>query len=119
MARTPLFALVRRALRRSRRAFDPGRRQVLAAGAAAMALPIVGGAGCSGSATQVPVAIVGGGMAGLHCAFRLKRSGLLASVFEAAGRLGGRVYTDRDTFATPSRQHCELGGELIDTGHLT
>jgi monoamine oxidase len=29
------------------------------------------------------------------------------------------MFTDRATFAQPSGQHCELGGELIDTGHMT
>jgi monoamine oxidase len=121
MARTPLFSLMQRALRRSRpsRPFDPERRRVLLGSAgAALALPLAG-AGCSSAPTQVSVAIVGGGMAGLHCAYRLKQRGLLASVFEAAPRLGGRVFSDRTTFWQPSGQHCELGGELIDSGHVT
>src|SRR4051812_26616488 len=36
------------------------------------------------------VAIVGGGLAGLTCAFRLKQRGIPAIVFEASTRLGGR-----------------------------
>ena len=125
MARTPLLRWIERSLLARRglahRPFDPGRRRVLAASAAgAIALPFLSASsGCSPSPIDVPVAIVGGGMAGLHAAYRLKRRGLLASVFEAAKRLGGRVFTDRDTFAKQSGQHCELGGELIDTGHLT
>ncbi len=62
------------------------------------------------------VAVIGGGMAGLHCAYRLKRKGYYATVYEGANRLGGRMFSDRTTF---SGQHCELGGEYIDTGHVT
>jgi monoamine oxidase len=68
---------------------------------------------------QTRVAVVGGGMAGLHCAYRLKNLGIAATVFEAQSRLGGRMLTDRQTFAAPDAQHCELGGELIDTPHET
>lgn len=65
------------------------------------------------------VGIVGAGMAGLHCAYRLKGLGIVATVFEAQTRNGGRLLTDRTTFADPDGQHCELGGELVDTPHLT
>lgn len=60
------------------------------------------------------IGIVGAGLAGLNCAYQLKKRGLEASVYEASSRVGGRCFTDRETFAP---QHCELGGELIDTGH--
>lgn len=63
------------------------------------------------------IAVVGGGMAGLHCAWRLKESGVLAVVYEASDRLGGRVWSARDLM--PDDQVIELGGELIDTNHLT
>ena len=128
MARTPLFSLVRRSLRQAlqhntatpQRRFDGERRDVLkAAAGAAFSLPFLGASACTPSATRLPVAIVGGGMAGLHAAYRLKARGLFATVFEASQRVGGRMYTDRATFAVPSLQHCELGGELIDTGHMT
>lgn len=62
------------------------------------------------------VAVVGGGLAGLHCAHRLKELGVAVTVYEAQQRLGGRVLSDRNTFAP---LHAELGGELIDTGHET
>lgn len=45
--------------------------------------------------TQDPVVIVGGGIAGLACARRLSRRGLTVQVLEAAGRVGGRIKTDR------------------------
>lgn len=61
------------------------------------------------------VVIVGAGLAGLTCAYRLKRRGILANVYEAASRLGGRCLTRRGFFA--DGQLVERGGELIDTGH--
>lgn len=42
-----------------------------------------------------PVAIVGGGLAGLCCARRLIRGGVDVRLFEAADRLGSRVASDR------------------------
>jgi monoamine oxidase len=65
------------------------------------------------------VAIVGAGMAGVHCAYLLKQAGVVATLYEAQNRIGGRMYSDRNTFASPDGQHCELGGELIDADHTT
>ena len=65
------------------------------------------------------VGIVGAGMAGVHCAYLLKQAGVRAVVYDAQNRIGGRMFTDRTTFALPDGQHCELGGELIDTAHTT
>ncbi len=57
-------------------------------------------------------------MAGLHCAYRLKTDyNVTATIYEASDRTGGRMYSGRDLFA--EGQVCELGGELIDTGHAT
>lgn len=69
------------------------------------------------SGISAKVVIVGGGIAGLHCAYRLGKAGVRADLYEAAKTFGGRMVTDRTTF--PGGQHCELGGELIDTGHET
>lgn len=69
--------------------------------------------------TVQTVGIVGGGMAGVHCAYLLKQAGIRAALYDAQNRVGGRMFTDRTTFAQPDGQHCELGGELIDTGHTT
>jgi monoamine oxidase len=63
------------------------------------------------------IAIIGGGMAGLHCAYLLEAAGVKATIYEASKRTGGRMYTARDMF--PDAQVAELGGELIDSGHLT
>lgn len=61
------------------------------------------------------VAIVGAGLAGLTCAYRLRQAGVKATVFEAGQRLGGRCWTIRGDFA--EGQIAEHGGELIDQGH--
>ncbi len=60
------------------------------------------------------IGIIGGGLAGLHCAFRLNQQGVGADVIEAASRIGGRTFTLRGHF--PDQQMAELGGEYIDTG---
>jgi monoamine oxidase len=64
--------------------------------------------------TPAKVVIVGGGLAGLHCAYRLGLKSVRAEVYEASSTFGGRMQTDRTTFPG---MHCELGGELIDSNH--
>lgn len=44
---------------------------------------------------ELPVVVVGAGLAGLACARELQRSGRRVLVLEAADRVGGRVRTDR------------------------
>lgn len=68
-----------------------------------------------GNATD-DVVIVGAGIAGLTCAWRLRQAGVRVRVFEAQERIGGRMLSLRDHFA--DGQVCELGGELIDSGHV-
>jgi len=43
--------------------------------------------------TQTQVAIIGGGLAGLHAAHLLHRAGISFQLFEARDRLGGRILT--------------------------
>jgi len=64
-------------------------------------------------ATPPKIAIVGAGLAGLTCAYRLKQAGLTAQVYEASSRIGGRCWTIHD-FDPLVGEH---GGELIDQGH--
>lgn len=142
MARTPLIPIFARALQQIRASRALGmplpelveieaerahsRRRFLqgfAAVGAALALPSIANAGdtveaLSAARRQPTVAIIGGGTAGLHCAYRLKKKGIRATVYEATTRTGGRMLSDRTTFAADG-QVCELGGELIDTSHKT
>ncbi|AFH60624.1 FAD-dependent oxidoreductase [Paenibacillus caseinilyticus] len=64
---------------------------------------------------EMNIAIIGGGLAGLTCAYRLKQAGLKAKVYEATERVGGRCWTRRGEFA--EGQIVERGGELINTEH--
>jgi monoamine oxidase len=63
----------------------------------------------------VPVAVVGAGLAGLTCAYRLRQAGIAATVYEASTRTGGRCWTRRGAF--DEGQVAERGGELIDQSH--
>ncbi len=59
--------------------------------------------------------MVGAGLAGLTCAYRLRQAGYSAAVHEASDRVGGRCWTIRGVFA--DGQLGERGGEFIDTAH--
>lgn len=61
------------------------------------------------------IAIVGGGMAGLNTAWKLKKAGLDAKIFEGSDRTGGRIFTARDLLGEGLTT--ELGGEFIDSTH--
>jgi len=133
MARTPLLSALQRSLRIARRSLGSGReaseieardaarvrsrRDFLAAGAAAAA-----SVSLSRCASLAPtsrrgerVIVIGAGIAGLSCAYRLRQAGIAVRVFEAQNRVGGRVSSLRGHF--DDGQVAELGGELIDTGH--
>ncbi len=91
------------------------RRELLvggAAGAITLAFPRR-----ARSASQPTVAIVGAGIAGLSCALELADRGIASTVYEASGRIGGRMFSNTSHFG--DGQVAEWGGELIDTGHRT
>lgn len=76
----------------------------------------------AGAVVQVnaDVGIVGAGIAGLACAYELKRAGCAATLHEASTRVGGRIWSMGGAFAGPVMfpgQVVERGGELIDTPH--
>ncbi|MFP2924108.1 flavin monoamine oxidase family protein [Pyxidicoccus sp. 3LG] len=71
---------------------------------------------------SIRVGIVGGGLAGLACAYDLKRAGILATIHETNDRPGGRVFSLGGAFGGPVSfpgQVAERGGEFIDNGHKT
>ena len=123
MARTPLLAAlqklagdvaVERLEERGQRAVT--RRRLLktsaAIGVGAAAMSVVGPAA---AASGPRIVVIGGGLAGLSATYALRKAGYTATVYEAADRLGGRCWTDRDSWA--DGQLSEHGGELIDQGH--
>jgi monoamine oxidase len=90
------------------------------AGAAGAGLTALGRLTPAARATSQPsIAVVGAGLAGLTCAYRLGRAGYRADVYEASSRIGGRCWSGRaGDPANPFRPFViEHGGELIDQGH--
>src|SRR4051812_33762959 len=112
MARTPLAARLENIVAGHRST----RRELLGAAGAATAAAAVWNPKVAFGATPPRVAIVGGGLAGLTAAYRLKQAGITAQVYEASTRFGGRCWTLRGAFA--DGQVAERGGELIDNNHL-
>lgn len=130
MARTRLFAKLRRIAAHARQAQpeaprrpDGGRfhltRRQLTLGAAQLAAAHALSACAGEDSARRPgnerVAVVGAGIAGLHCAYRLQQAGVDVTVFEASSRVGGRMFSSRDD--DYDDQVFELGGELIDSNH--
>lgn len=69
----------------------------------------------SAPARDARVIVIGGGVAGLRCAHRLRHSGITAQLYEASNRIGGRTFSVTDFFA--DGQVAEHGGEFISTEH--
>jgi len=138
MARTPIFSFVRRSLQIAslssrtdgppadetidrfieRSEMDPSRRRFLktAAGAVAVAAtPDLFSAFAQAGSMRPTTAIVGGGVAGLNCAYKLRKAGVPVQVFEASSRSGGRMFTAKSLLAPGITT--EMGGEFIDSGH--
>ena len=105
------------------------RREFLAGAAKLAALGAIGAAaGPFDRALAAPrppsgdVAIVGAGLAGLACGDELRRHGVLATIYEASDRSGGRCFSLGGAFPGPvdfPGQVAERGGEFIDTAHKT
>ncbi|HVK79003.1 MAG TPA: FAD-dependent oxidoreductase, partial [Verrucomicrobiae bacterium] len=91
------------------------RRRVLAALGATAALPLAGCFAPSSDKAGTRVAIIGGGLAGLVALDALTAAGVEAHLYEARGRLGGRVLTANNL---PEKGlNIEDGGNLINTDH--
>jgi monoamine oxidase len=72
------------------------------------------GSGRGRSAAPADVVVVGAGIAGLVCAYRLHQHGVDAAVYEArSDRVGGRCWSARGF----GGQVAEHGGEFIDSDH--
>lgn len=61
-----------------------------------------------------PVAIIGGGIAGLTALWQLTEAGIDARVYEARPRLGGRMFTHRPGNGGVTM---EVGGQLVNSDH--
>lgn len=136
---TPLFDAVRRAFRiaaisnrpdappadelvqmqreghLSRRTFLKGTTAAAVLVGAGAWVPGCGKTGSEPPSESVRVAIVGAGIAGLNAAYKLKKAGYAAAIYDANSRNGGRIYTARDIMAPGLTT--ELGGEFIDSTH--
>jgi monoamine oxidase len=102
------------------------RRRFLKTSAAAAAVTLAGGSvlasrkknkkKCAKTKGAAPrIAVVGAGLAGLNAAYALKKQGHSAEVYEAAKRMGGRIYTAYDVMAPGL--FAELGGEWVNEDH--
>ena len=134
--RTPLFQLLRRALRtasqsesqhdsqsKTRETQSDSRRDFIRTaaltGIAASLSPII--TACDKPARVLPkggaprIAIVGAGIAGLHAAYVLQQAGVRSTLYEASNRVGGRIMTAKNLLVQGA--FTELGGELIDSSH--
>ena len=101
MGRTPLVTQLQRTVA----AGDDGerrtdrRRFLRDAGAIAVSAGAFGKLASNARAGAQPrIVVVGAGLAGLTCAYRLKQAGYNAEIREAATRVGGRCWTIRDAF---------------------
>jgi monoamine oxidase len=99
------------------------RRDILKVGGAAVAAAALSGPMAVWAATTKPsgrqgrIAIIGGGIAGLNAALTLQDSGITSTVYEASGRVGGRMHSDTSSWLNgQTSEHC---GELIDSKHKT
>jgi monoamine oxidase len=96
----------------SRRAF------LKSGGALALSTPVLAGGAFAAPSpktkAQKTCVVIGAGLSGLTAAYRLQRSGWRVTVIEARPRIGGRVWTHRDSQTGLS---FELGGEWIGDDH--
>jgi len=115
----PLEVLERFERSREARGREMSRRAFLARsatlGAGVLSASVLGWRGAPGArAREANVGIVGAGLGGLSCAYRLAQHGIASTVYEAQSRLGGRCWTVR-VFA--NGQTAEHGGQYIDSRH--
>src|SRR6516165_1572135 len=105
----------RRLKRREFLAGVAGASATLLASCSNVRVPATSGAAPSGSAARQRVVIVGGGLAGTSCAYRLWQAGVPFTLCEANSAFGGRTWTLRSFF--DHGQIVEHGGEFISSEH--
>ena len=100
MARTPLAQRIEEAYaevveqRTTRRGLL---KKTAVAGAAVAGASTMGRFAKAAYGASAPrIAIVGAGLAGLTCGYRLKQAGLNAQIYEASSRVGGRCWSIHD-----------------------
>jgi monoamine oxidase len=91
------------------------RRDFLKAGGATLGAAVVAGKIPRFSGPTPRIAVIGAGIAGLTAALTLRDHGVPSTVYEASGRVGGRMHSDTTSWL--NGQTSEFCGELIDTGH--
>jgi monoamine oxidase len=133
MARTPLLSKFQRlfedfeeadrsgrtveAVQEERRKLSLTRRDFLKVTGATVGAAALSGA-LGAFAAQTPrIAIIGAGISGLNAALTLQDAGIASTVYEASGRVGGRMHSDTTSWL--NGQTSEDCGELIDSGHKT
>jgi monoamine oxidase len=108
----------------NRRLGEMSRRRFLAGSVGLGAATLLPAVGCSSSSTSsedpdaassLRVVVVGSGLAGLVCAYRLNRAGADVTVYEATDHVGGRTRTVRGFFA--DNRTAESGGEFVNSDH--
>lgn len=112
--RTGVSYLLRKAFAQTEAAHFASRRKFLKRGAMAATVLALPNYSCS-LAGKPTVAIVGGGIAGLTASYQLSKAGIENTVYEASGRVGGRVLTVPD--AVVEGAHVDFGAEFIDSVH--
>lgn len=90
------------------------RRTVLAGMAASAAWPHL----TLAQTTNPDVVVIGAGAAGIAAARRVIASGKTVQVIEAADRIGGRAYTESDTFGVPYDHGCAWLQGPADLPHM-
>lgn len=90
-------------------------RYAALAGGTAVATTLSPAESAQNNSRQLNIAIVGGGIAGLNAAYQLKKAGLKATVYEASGRLGGRIQSF--TGVVGAGLVTDVGGSLINSEH--
>ena len=132
MARTPLLSKLQRLVADFKEAEQTGRsveavqderrrklsrRDFLKVSGAAVGAAALSGQIPAFAQTAPRIAVVGGGISGLNAALTLRDAGYASTVYEASGRVGGRMHSDTTSWLNgQTSEHC---GELIDSGHTT